>query len=377
MNRKVVLGVIFACWLVTSLAQADFKYTESAKMTGGALAGLVKVMGHFSKQAKQANAPTVTTVYYKGDYMRRESAEEIEIIDLASQRIIHINTKTQTYYVQTFEQMRQLMEQLSQGLQQAKQQQKQQQQANSNGAQNVQMQMQIHVIPTNQTQQILGQTAQEMKIQADMVMSGNDPNHPEAGTQSGTMRMTIDSWVAPQVSGYQEVHDFNQRMAKEINWTPSNVPGSDPRFQKAMVDMAKSGKLPQGLPLLQTVDFGMAGTPGAANGAQPQSNTSSQSQNSQSSDQASSPQAEVAKKVLGRFGGFGGFGRKKKQQDNSDQTSNSNSAPPASSATPAGSGSLMQMTVQVTSFSTDAIDSSLFNIPAGYRELQTNMTMPH
>ncbi|MGH9452680.1 MAG: hypothetical protein ACRD2O_01775 [Terriglobia bacterium] len=370
MSSKIATGVIFALLLGASFGNADFKYTESSKMTGGVLAGAVKVMGVFSKQLRE---PMISTTYFKGNRMRRESPDgTVEIIDLGSQRIIHLDAKHQTYSVMTFEQMRQALENLQQRMQQAMHQQKAQQ----NGQQNVQVQMKIHVIPTNQTQQLLGQTAQEMKIEADMEMQGQDPNHPAAGPQSATMQMGIDSWIAPHVAGYQEVHNFYMQMAKELNWTPNTNPMMDPRMAQAMVDLAKSGKLPVGLPLLQTVNFGMAGMPASANGSQPQANSGAQqSQSSQSSNQSDSAQAAAAKAVLGKLGGFGRFGHKKKQQD-SDQTNNANSAPPQGSASSPGSGSLMEMTIQVTSFSTDGLDSGLFEIPAGYKEVKPDPNRP-
>ncbi|HUY13700.1 MAG TPA: hypothetical protein VMX16_08735 [Terriglobia bacterium] len=365
MKSKIAAALMLALFLGPRLSKADFKYTQSSKMTGGMMAGAMKMMSHFSKQLRE---PMVSTTYFKGNRMRRESPDgTVEIIDLASQRIIQINTKKQAYSVMTFEQMRQALANMQQKMQQEMHQQK--------GQQNVQLQMKVHVIPTNQTQQLLGQVAQEMKIEADMVMQGQDPNHPAAGPQSATMQMGVDSWIAPHVAGYQEVQAFYVQMAKLMNWTPNMTPMMDPRMSKAMVDLAKSGKLPVGLPLLQTINFGMAGMPPAGNGASPQANSNSQSQDSQSSNQASSPQAAAGKVIGGMFGGFGRFGHKKKQQDDS-QTNNGNSPPPQGAASSPGTASLMEMTVQVTSFSSGSVDSSLFEIPAGYKQIQPDPNRP-
>ncbi|MGH9430129.1 MAG: hypothetical protein ACRD3T_01150 [Terriglobia bacterium] len=107
-------------------------------MTGGMMVGAMKMMGAFNKQRR---GPMVSTTYFKGNRMRRESPDgAVEIIDLSSQRIIHINTKNQTYSVMSFEQMRQAPAQMQQRMRQATHQQ------------NVQVQMKVHVIPANQTQ---------------------------------------------------------------------------------------------------------------------------------------------------------------------------------------------------------------------------------
>jgi hypothetical protein len=58
--------------------------------------------------------------------------------------------------------------------------------------------------------------------------------------------------------------------------------------------------------------------------------------------------------------GIGGlFSKKKKQDDAADQ--NSQNPPP-----PSTPGSLMEMTIEVNSFSDSALDSALFDVPAGY-----------
>ena len=58
MNTKSVcacVGVVLVGW---ATGRADFKCTRSSKMTGGALAGMMKAAGVFSKQARE---PVVTT----------------------------------------------------------------------------------------------------------------------------------------------------------------------------------------------------------------------------------------------------------------------------------------------------------------------------
>jgi hypothetical protein len=359
MKIKIAMGVLFALVLGCSLARADFKYSQTSKMTGGMMAGAMKMMSVFNKQLRE---PILSTTYVKGHQMRRESADgTVEIIDLDARHIININTKKQTYTVVTFDQMRQMLQKMQQQMQQTPKA--------KNGQPSPQIQMKFNVVPTNQTRQILGQTAKEMKIEADTVIEGQDPNHPESGAQSAAMKMAIDSWLAPNVSGYQEVMEFNKQMAKLINWTPNAAPTMDPRMTQAMVEMAKSGKLPSGFPLLETINFGMAGM----SQAQPQTNANTKSQSSASSTPADSPQAVAAKAIGGMFGGFGRFGHKKKQQDSSPASDNNTPAQPSNPAAP---GSLMEMTIQVTSFSAGSLDSSLFQVPAGYTQVESNPNNP-
>jgi hypothetical protein len=79
---------------------------------------------------------------------------------------------------------------------------------------------------------------------------------------------------------------------------------------------------------------------------------------------------------------LGGFGKKKKKPedqpattqptatDGTQQASASGSAPTASAGT---SGALMEMTIEVTSFSNSALDGSLFDVPAGYAQVQPDL----
>src|SRR5215831_13486019 len=86
---------------------ADFQYTENSKVTGGAMAGMTKVLGVFSKDAKQATQPTSSTISLKGNRMRREdNLGKVEIIDLQGRRFIELDLKKKTYSVMTFDEMR-------------------------------------------------------------------------------------------------------------------------------------------------------------------------------------------------------------------------------------------------------------------------------
>src|SRR5207245_5031433 len=124
--------------------------------------------------------------------------------------------------------------------------------------------------------------------------------------------------------------------------------------------------------------FGMAGVPqntGAA--AQPQQPAPQQSQ---TQDQASAPTTpkEAISKSLG--GVFGGFGKKKKQQEQQPQPAQPSGTAanpsPGNSQPASASNSMMDMTIEVTSFSSAALDKSLFDVPAGYTQIQQDADKP-
>jgi hypothetical protein len=329
MRHTLAATAVVALLFATSTACfADFQYTETSKMTGGALAGGMKVLGVFSKDARQAGQGTNSTISLKGNRLRRESDQgTAEIIDLNGRRIIQLNLKQKTYSVMTFDEMRARLEE-------ARQKAAEQQAKHAKG-QNPQVKItpKISVTPGSGTKQILNYTAREMKTRIDMEMESQDPSKPG----SANTWVTSDSWIAP-VKGYDELHSFYLRMAKELNWLPGAVFGANPQINMASVELQKSTAQLKGLPLLSYTSMGMG---------QPGSTSTSQTQ-----PQSGNP---ISK-------GLGGlFGRKNKP-DSQTQTSGGGAQ--------TTSGSLMDTTIEVTAVSSSALDPSLFEIPAGFKEVE-------
>ncbi len=367
MNRKIASLTISVLLWASGISRADFKYTESAKVTGGMMAGMMKVMGAFSKEAKQASGPMQSTTYVKGNRMRIEDANgEVKIFDLDGRRIIGIDAQKHAYSVVTFDQMRAAIEN-------AKARAQQEAQRKEPESANVKIIPKIEATPTRNTKTILNQPTKEVKVRIDMEMQSDDP---KMKGQTASFWVTSDAWVAPSVPGYDEVHRFQIRLAKELDWLPGAMFGGNPQISPAMMEFRKQTADMNGFPLLQYASFGLAGTgqpapSGAGSGMQ----AGQQTQSSPSSNQISTPGGAAAKAIGGVLGGFGGFGkRKKKQEPSTDQSSSGSSTSPSASGqspqTGSSSASFMDMTAEVTSFSNSPLDDSLFEIPAGYAQVQ-------
>lgn len=337
MKRFLGMSTIIALLLATSIpAFADFQYTEKSKITGGAMAGSMKMVGVFSKEARQASQGTTSTISLKGNKMRREGeAGTAEIIDLDGRRMIHIDLKQKTYSIMTFEQLRAQMEEARRKM--AEQQAK-------HGQQNPQVKItpKIQVTPGAGTRQILNYTAKEMKTRVEMEMQSQDPKNPG----SANTWVSADSWIAP-VKGYDELKRFYSRMAQELDWLPGTVLGANPQMSVASVELQKSTAKLTGLPLLQYTSMGM--------GAPQPANTSPSTQ-----DQPKSSGNPISK-------GLGGiFGRKGKDDSSQQQSSSANAG-----------GSLMDVTTEVTAVSNSALDASLFEIPAGFKQVENKKATGH
>jgi hypothetical protein len=332
-------GIAFALasMLLFSLSTpcfADFQYTETTKITGGAAAGAMKFVGVFSKDARQATQGTNVTLSFKGNRMRREdSLGQIEIIDLDGRSITHIDTKKKTYSTITFDEMKARMEEARKkaAAEQAKRNKEQPSQ--------VKIVPKVTITPGTGSKKILDYTAKETKMRVDMEMTSDDP---KAKGQSANMWVDSDAYIAP-VKGYDEVKHFYQRMAKELDWLPGTMMGGNAQIAPAMVEYRKSATALNGMPLSSLVSVGMAGQPGAP-------------QQASHDDQKSSGNPIT--------GGIGGLFGKKKKKDDAAQDDQSNAKP---SGAP---GSLMDTSTEVTSVSTSTVDAGLFKIPEGYKQVE-------
>jgi hypothetical protein len=355
------LGVLIC---VAVPAWGDFKYTESSKVTGGAVAGMVKFAGAFNKQARQGMQPTETTTYVKGNRLRKDESDgRRQIIDLDGRRIIFIDTQKRTYSITTFDEMKA-------GLERAREQVQSQEARQPQAAQpaNIKVTPKVDVTRTGKTVTILNLPASEVQMRIDMEMQSTDP---QSQGQSGTMWVKSNSWVTPSIPGYEELAAFQQRMGKELAWAPGALLGGNPQMSQGMDELRKNAGALKGFPLLQYVSMGMeANGQTATQGGQTQETPAASGQSQ--TTQVASPRDAIAKSIGGMFGGFGR--KKKQQQDQSSQESSTGGqASGLPAAPPATPGSFMDMTTQVTSYSSDALDEGLFAIPEGYTQVQPDL----
>jgi hypothetical protein len=310
-------------------AQADFSYQETSKITGGMMAGMMKVAGVFSKQARE---PIQSTVALKGNRLAHRGSMRASIIDLDAKTITEIDLQKKTYSVMTFDQMKQMLDDMAQKMHQQKPE--------------AQMDLKVSAKATGNTKQIAGFDAKEMLVRIEM--QGTD----EKSGQTGAMVVTTDLWIAPTIPGYSQMREFYRKMAAELNWTPGgNMFMARPDVAKGMAEAMKEISKLDGTPVYQTVTMGAAGT-APADGTQTASAPPAQQQ------QAERP--SIGGALAGRFG----LGRKKQQDSQpAQQQQQSQSAP----------GALLEMTTEYSAFSSASVDASLFEVPAGFKKVEPKM----
>src|ERR1700742_975101 len=232
--QNLMVGV-----LVTASASlhADFTYTETTQMTGGSMLGLMKVAAAFSKQARQAGEPIVSTVAIKGNRMAHISPTNTEIIDLDAETITSIDTLKKQYTVMTFEQMKQQIEAAAAKM---KEQQEKSQPASTPQQQpsTVDVNFQVHVRNTGQSKDVSGLSANESILTMNM-----DATDKSSG-QTGSLAITNDMWLAQEIPGYDEVKEFYRKFALKMGTVFSSainpaMLAQYPGASKGMADMAK------------------------------------------------------------------------------------------------------------------------------------------
>ena len=333
--------------------RADFTYEETSKITGGAIVGLMKFAGAFSKDARRAGEPINSTICIKGNRMVRKSQMSTSITDLDAETITTINFDKKTYSTVTFAQMKQAMDDAMKKMDRSK--------ADNPDVKDVKFDVKVN--KTGQTRNINGIDTHEVIM--TMTMQGTDQ---KSGAKGG-MDVTSDSWLAPKIAGYEEVRAFYRRMAEKLNWVPGAGGGmmNRPDIAQGMSELYKEGAKLDGIPVMQIVKMGgnVENLPQDADSGSNREN--SRQSKSASSSSSSMPPTSVGGAIGSALGGrFGGLGRKKKEQPQ-EQPAESSGQPTS------GSASLLEMTIEMTNYSSAPADSGLFVIPAGFKQVEAEM----
>lgn len=365
--RTVQKLTLLACVLsMPTLLFADFSYQQTTQITGGTMLSMLKMASTFSSKARKVGDPIVSTVYLKGNRFANVSADSIEIIDLDKETVTHIDTVKRTYTVITFQQMKEQMAKAQQEMEKQQAAHPASTPASKPDADNVKMSFDVHVRKTGAEKQVSGLATSEAIM--TMMMNATDQNTK----QTGAMAITNDMWLVPEIPGYTEVRDFYIRMASKMGTMPagagmdfSRMLSQNPGASQALADMSKEMQKIQGVPVMQVMRMGTTtdGKPLPAASEAPLPADSSPAMPS-GGDIAKQSAASALTSHLG-LGGFGGFGRKK-QNDQPPADQDSKTPPPTSAV-------LMESQTTSSNFSSAPIDPSHFEVPAGYKQIQTQM----
>jgi len=363
-----VAAILLLALTVDPGLRADLKYQESNQITGGMLQGATKIMSFFGAKGLDK---TMSTHYLKGDRLRTDHLVNNELTDstivrLDSEDIVNIDHKKKSYTVMTFEQMRQQMQKAMEAMQQQQQQSKTSEAKDDAKAPDVKVEPKVSIKDTGETKVINGFDTRHIIL--SLQIEGQDQKTQD----KGAMGADTDLWISKDVSGFAERREFYKKYAAKMGSVlmPRGMAasaGTDPRVGSAVAELSKQAEKMEGVPILTVTSVNVSAAPSeGTQSAQPSSNSSQAT--SSSSSQESSGKEAMAESLGKVLGGFGGFGRKKKKEEPKPVSSESSST--NSSNTGPASLNLMKMTSELTSLSNAPLDSSLFEIPQGYKLVQ-------
>jgi hypothetical protein len=346
---------------------ADFSYQQTTQITGGSMLSLLKMAGSFSSQARKVGDPVVTSVYLKGNRLANVSPDNVEIIDLDNETITHIDIARRTYTVTTFQQIKDQMAKAEQEMEKQQAAQPAPPKADTApDADKTKVSFDVHVRNTGSQKEVSGLSSSEAIL--TMMMNATD----QTTNQTGAMAITNDMWLVTEIPGYTQVQDFYMRMARKMGTMPASI-GMDlskmlaqhPGATEALAGMAKEMQKIKGVPVMQVMRMGMTTDgkplPAASEAPLPADTTPAMPSGG---DIAKQSAASALTSHFG-LGGFGGFG-KKKHDDPPPADQNSNAPPPTSAV-------LMESQTTTSNFSSDPVDPSHFQVPAGYKQIQNLM----
>jgi hypothetical protein len=225
---------------VTTLAavvlSADVTYQQTTKFKGGALIDMVQKMASMPMMGrmmggggmKQSFEDQNYEVYVKGNKLARIGPRISTIYDLDAGTQTMVNHDKQSYTVQTFEEMRERLQQM-------------QERMNKGGAD---IDFDVKVQKTSQTQQIDGETAKETII----LMTAKQAN------DQGQMVVTVHAWLVPMNALRREAQDFQKRLAEKLT---SGMSGFSPMMGAAgagiSAAMREMSRLDEGYPAVTEV----------------------------------------------------------------------------------------------------------------------------
>ena len=378
--RKVAaLGIIL---LANRLMFADASYQETTQMTGGSMVAPLKSMSFLSKSMRDMLAPITTTTMIHGNQKAVVGKDSIEITDLDKETVTHIDPVHKTYTVVTFAQMRQAFAQVPKQMQQAQDKAKQAPEQPQQPKSDLKTSFDVSVKNTGVTKEINGLSAQEQLVTLQMHVT--DPNAPPTQTNAVTYVVTTDAWITPDPPEVKEIQDFDKRFGQKLmegvdlsafkaqmtqmhgmsqNPGMSQMFAGKPGSSEAMAEMAKEMAKLQGTRVMEVTRMGGSGTGPATAQNSPQTSEPAPSA------APSNPNGSMSGMLGSALGSsaLGAFHRKKAAQPTSD-TPTTTTNPDGTQTT---STILMETTVQKSNFSQAPVSSSNFEVPAGYKKVET------
>lgn len=315
---------------------ADFSYKTETQVTGGAMAGAMRMATRMSKTARSAMEGAT---YIKGNRMATQTGDSVTVMDLDTETVTNIDHAKKQYSVVTFQEYQQYMEQLSQKMQ-----------GNKKNDGNIRYSVKIK--DGQKQQSVYG-------YPANLTIFSLHVESDDSKGKSSAMEMVNDMWLSRDIAGSAEMEAFGRKMAEKIASASSqNFGAMGAMIQQqggadALREFQENASKLEGVPVLTVVRLGPAGTADslmAQAGKMPEEKPEGNDEN-----------APSVGNVLRGMGGLGGLGRGRNREE----------APKPAAGN--ASQALIEMAMKSFDFSTSPIADSQFQTPSGYKQVESDM----
>jgi len=400
-----VMGVVL---FALQFAYADASYEHTSRISGGQFIDFLKDNPIISKQMKALTEPNSEITMVHGNQKATVSKFTTDIYDLDKQQVFHIDNEKKTFSVVTFADYRKMLQELPARMAQMQQQMKDLQ-AQQGKAQmppsNLQTNFTTSVSDPGVTKVINGKNAKQQILTLKMTVT--DPSN--AGTNVA-YTMTTEIWTTPELpEEMKAVQDFDRRfygklmegqdlsgMAEKLKEMGNSQGGAmammfggKPGAAEAFAQMQKEMAKITGTKILEIMRMGGSGTgiapqqgSSAAGSGQPQQQGSQQQGGSTAGQIATDTASGTAQGEVGSHLGSSipgsALGGALMNAWNRKKAKPAAPAPAPAAAPAAATGAqtdvtLMEMTTETRDFSQESIPPSVFDIPAGYKQVPSPM----
>jgi hypothetical protein len=318
LNAHECLAAIALTAVCSGPAFADVTQEQELKMSG--LMGMM---------AKGGASKTITRI--AGNKMRTDNDDNVQIVDIDSERIYELDVEKKTYRVTTFAEMRQELQEAT-----ARANQGTERQAGGRGqdAPEISASADVKVEETGRQESIGGYACRQFLLEFNLNMKD------EKSQRQGTMGNLMEVWLTRDAPGTEEANAFHRRMAEKLGTTEiaRNLMSGGPAnpMMGGIGRMAEEMKKLDGQ-AMRTVFY--IGSVEAARSEALQTG-------------GAAPEGEETEKQ--RKEGLGGLMEMMRQAGSGS----------------AGGGVLGKMTMETIRLDTQPIDAQVFTVPSDYKQVE-------
>ncbi len=335
-------GAVLADVTVTRLVKSGgfggfgaFENTEKMMISGdkGCTQGITKFSGKFSS------------------LMNKRAKETTSITRLDKELIWNIDNDKKTYTELTFDQMKQMMEAMSAILSNPAQQ-------DSIRQAMARLSTTVDVKKTGEKKTIAGLECEHMILSLEGVYADT------MGNTADTTWVKDDVWITPEKNVPSELHDFEMKMSEKMGFTEGGpMAGLLNQYADAMKKLQDKLKELNGYPMAST--FSIVTTTHAQEKQQGEVKPEEETTQETEEENPETEKKDIKSALGGLFNKKANEEAKKKEAEKQQEKAAQEQAQLGQPQT------LMEVTSETQSIATGSIDPSLFEIPTGYKKVET------